>query len=83
MDAAMKKSLAAPIKQLTNYVYGTKNGRRGSVKNTPAVRRKSIARRQSVVRRKSAPCTSQKVPDSWLRVYQADLQRERYGDGNK
>uniref|UniRef100_A0A3B3ZA56 Uncharacterized protein n=1 Tax=Periophthalmus magnuspinnatus TaxID=409849 RepID=A0A3B3ZA56_9GOBI len=37
----------------------------------------SHSRRMSVGRRRSLPCTSQKVPDSWLRVYQDELKRER------
>uniref|UniRef100_A0A8C4DPQ7 Uncharacterized protein n=1 Tax=Dicentrarchus labrax TaxID=13489 RepID=A0A8C4DPQ7_DICLA len=31
----------------------------------------------SVSRRRSLPCNSQKVPDSWLRMYQDELKRER------
>uniref|UniRef100_A0A3P9KFG7 Uncharacterized protein n=1 Tax=Oryzias latipes TaxID=8090 RepID=A0A3P9KFG7_ORYLA len=31
----------------------------------------------SVGRRRSLPSSSQKVPDSWLRVYQEDLKKER------
>uniref|UniRef100_A0A3Q0RSZ0 Uncharacterized protein n=1 Tax=Amphilophus citrinellus TaxID=61819 RepID=A0A3Q0RSZ0_AMPCI len=30
-----------------------------------------------VSRRRSLPCNTQKVPDSWLRAYQAELKRER------
>uniref|UniRef100_A0A3Q3GZ08 Uncharacterized protein n=1 Tax=Labrus bergylta TaxID=56723 RepID=A0A3Q3GZ08_9LABR len=61
MDSLM--SLGAPLKQFTSCVSG---------KNTAAKRSQ-----KSVSRRRSLPCSSQKVPDSWLRMYQADLKRER------
>ncbi|XP_074542414.1 uncharacterized protein LOC141802697 [Halichoeres trimaculatus] len=71
MDSFM--SLGAPLKQFTSCVSG---------KNTPSkrsqsVRRSSFTRRKSVSRRRSLPCSSQKVPDSWLRIYQAELKKER------
>uniref|UniRef100_A0A3B5JX73 Uncharacterized protein n=1 Tax=Takifugu rubripes TaxID=31033 RepID=A0A3B5JX73_TAKRU len=55
-------SLGGPLKQFTSYL---------------AVRRSSFSRRRSISRRRSLPCSSQKVPDSWLRVYQDELKRER------
>ncbi|CAL8295120.1 unnamed protein product [Merluccius merluccius] len=80
------RSLGAPLRQFTSCVYSTNPGG----KKTPSVRRNSFARRQSIGarrmsipcmgfdRRKSLPCSaSQKVPDSWLRVYQAELKQER------
>ncbi|XP_078124557.1 uncharacterized protein LOC144529373 isoform X2 [Sander vitreus] len=46
-------------------------------RSSQSVRRSSFTRRKSVSRRRSLPCNSQKVPDSWLRIYQAELKRER------
>ncbi|XP_074469966.1 uncharacterized protein LOC141754638 [Sebastes fasciatus] len=68
-------SLGAPLKQFTSCMSGksTSNKRRPS----QSVRRSSFTRRKSVSRRRSLPCNPQKVPDSWLRMYQADLKRER------
>ncbi|CAL8396929.1 unnamed protein product [Gadus morhua 'NCC'] len=76
------KSLGAPF---ASCVYWANPG-----KKTPSVRRNSFTRRKSIGarrmslpgkgigRRKSLPCRpSQKVPESWLTVYQADLQKER------
>uniref|UniRef100_A0A4W6F9R6 Uncharacterized protein n=1 Tax=Lates calcarifer TaxID=8187 RepID=A0A4W6F9R6_LATCA len=54
-------SLGAPLKQFTSCVSGK------STSNN----------RGSISRRRSLPCSNQKVPDSWLRVYQAELKRER------
>ncbi|CAL8298180.1 unnamed protein product [Lota lota] len=77
------KSLGAPF---TSCVYWANPGS----KKTPSVRRNSFTRRKSIGarrmslpckgigRRKSLPCgTSQKVPDSWLWVYQTELKKER------
>uniref|UniRef100_A0A3P9Q1P8 Uncharacterized protein n=1 Tax=Poecilia reticulata TaxID=8081 RepID=A0A3P9Q1P8_POERE len=64
MDSFM--SLGAPLKQFTSCVSGTKNAKkRGRSKGSQSVRRRSL------------PCSSQKVPDSWLRVYQEELKKER------
>uniref|UniRef100_A0A3B5PQW8 Uncharacterized protein n=1 Tax=Xiphophorus maculatus TaxID=8083 RepID=A0A3B5PQW8_XIPMA len=64
MDSLM--SLGAPLKQFTSCVSGTKNTKkRGRSKGSQSVRRRSL------------PCSSQKVPDSWLRVYQEELKKER------
>ncbi|KAM6974133.1 uncharacterized protein LKV04_015790 [Tautogolabrus adspersus] len=71
MDSLM--SLGAPLKQFTSCV----SGKNASAKKSQSVRRNSFTRRKSVSRRRSLPCSSQKVPDSWLRMYQADLKRER------
>ncbi|KAM9383708.1 uncharacterized protein KZ484_005672 isoform 2-T3 [Pholidichthys leucotaenia] len=68
-------SLGGPLKRLTSFVSGTSN-KRGTTRSQ-SVRRSSFTRRRSVSRRRSLPCNSQKVPDSWLRVYQAELKRER------
>uniref|UniRef100_A0A667Z459 Uncharacterized protein n=1 Tax=Myripristis murdjan TaxID=586833 RepID=A0A667Z459_9TELE len=70
------KSLGAPLKHFTSCVSGKNTAKRGS-KRSQSVRRYSFGRRKSISRRRSLPCSSQKVPDSWLRVYQAELQRER------
>uniref|UniRef100_A0A3Q2D9L4 Uncharacterized protein n=1 Tax=Cyprinodon variegatus TaxID=28743 RepID=A0A3Q2D9L4_CYPVA len=75
MDSLM--SLGAPLKQFTSYVSGTKNTKKRGGKGSQSVRRLSITRRKSVSRRRSLPCNSQKVPDSWLRVYQEELKKER------
>lgn len=73
MDSIM--SLGAPLKQFTSCLSGKKpKPKRGE---TRAVRRSSFSRRRSISRRRSLPCSSQKVPDSWLRVYQEELKRER------
>ncbi|KAM9340515.1 uncharacterized protein ABDE67_016244 isoform 2-T2 [Symphorus nematophorus] len=76
MDSLM--SLGAPLKQFTSCVSGksTSANKRGE-KRSQSVRRNSFTRRKSVSRRRSLPCSSQKVPDSWLRLYQAELKRER------
>ncbi|XP_060915549.1 uncharacterized protein si:ch211-81a5.8 [Labrus mixtus] len=71
MDSLM--SLGAPLKQFTSCV----SGKNTAAKRSQSVRRNSFTRRKSVSRRRSLPCSSQKVPDSWLRMYQADLKRER------
>ncbi|KAM7384476.1 hypothetical protein PAMA_011699 [Pampus argenteus] len=70
MDSLM--SLGAPLKQFTSCVSG-----KNTSKKSQSVRRSSFTRRKSISRRRSLPCSSQKVPDSWLRVYQAELKRER------
>ncbi|XP_061598194.1 uncharacterized protein si:ch211-81a5.8 [Cololabis saira] len=76
MDSLM--SLGAPIKQFTSRMSGkSPSAKRGGKKGQPAGRRSSFTRRKSVGRRRSLPCQSQKVPDSWLRVYQEELKRER------
>ncbi|XP_077363119.1 uncharacterized protein LOC144007385 isoform X2 [Festucalex cinctus] len=71
MDSIL--SLGAPLKQFTSTC--------APGKSSPAtkVRRSSFTRRRSISRRRSLPsCGGQKVPDShWLRVYQAELKRER------
>ncbi|KAJ3609594.1 hypothetical protein NHX12_024114 [Muraenolepis orangiensis] len=84
------KSLGTPLRQFTSCVYRTIPGGKKvpSVRRNSFARRKSVgARRMSlpymgmgIGRRKSLPCassTSQKVPDSWLRVYQDDIKKER------
>ncbi|CAJ1083278.1 uncharacterized protein si:ch211-81a5.8 isoform X1 [Xyrichtys novacula] len=71
MDSLM--SLGAPLKQFTSCV----SGKNSPAKRSQSVRRNSFTRRKSVSRRRSLPCSSQKVPDSWLRIYQAELKRER------
>lgn len=71
------KSLGAPLKQFTSCVSGTNATAKRGAKKSQSVRRSSFTRRKSIGRRKSLPCGSQKVPDSWLRVYQAELQKER------
>ncbi|KAJ0003453.1 hypothetical protein NQD34_008551 [Periophthalmus magnuspinnatus] len=75
MDSLM--SLGSPLKQ---FMSGrASSAKRGGSKRSQSVRRTSFShsRRMSVGRRRSLPCTSQKVPDSWLRVYQDELKRER------
>ncbi|XP_037831545.1 uncharacterized protein si:ch211-81a5.8 [Kryptolebias marmoratus] len=71
MDSLL--SLGAPLKQFTSCMSATKT----STKRSQSGRRCSFTRRKSVGRRRSLPCNSQKVPDSWLRVYQDELKRER------
>uniref|UniRef100_A0A3B3WYL2 Uncharacterized protein n=1 Tax=Poecilia mexicana TaxID=48701 RepID=A0A3B3WYL2_9TELE len=66
MDSFM--SLGAPLKQFTSCMSGTKNAKK---------RGRSNGSQKSVSRRRSLPCSSQKVPDSWLRVYQEELKKER------
>lgn len=74
MDSIM--SLGSPLKQFTSYLSGKNpKGKRGNMRT---VRRSSFSRRKSISRRRSLPCSSQKVPDSWLRIYQEDLKRERW-----
>ncbi|TNN59959.1 hypothetical protein EYF80_029801 [Liparis tanakae] len=76
MDSLM--SLGAPLKQFTSCVSGKRTpAKRGGAKGGQSVRRMSFTRRKSVSRRRSLPCSTQKVPDSWLRLYQDDLKRER------
>lgn len=75
MDSLM--SLGAPLKQFTSCVSGKKPTKVGGSKGSQPVRRFSFTRRKSVGRRRSLPCSSQKVPDSWLRVYQEELKKER------
>ncbi|TKS88361.1 hypothetical protein D9C73_023209 [Collichthys lucidus] len=77
MDSLM--SLGSPLKQFTSCVSGkSKNAATKRVeKRSQSVRRSSFTRRKSISRRRSLPCSSQKVPDSWLRMYQAELKRER------
>ncbi|XP_072530766.1 uncharacterized protein [Salminus brasiliensis] len=64
MDAIVKKSLGAPVRQLSSCVSGVKDG---------------MSRKGKSARRKSAPCCySQTAHDSsWIRAYQAELHRER------
>ncbi|XP_042566593.1 uncharacterized protein si:ch211-81a5.8 [Clupea harengus] len=64
MDSVVKRSLGAPLRHLTSCVTQVKDSHRS--------RRRSLTGR-----RKSAPCLSQTTHDSWLRVYQSDLIRER------
>ncbi|XP_072303270.1 uncharacterized protein [Eucyclogobius newberryi] len=75
MDSLM--SLGSPLKQFMSG--GASSGKRGATARSQSVRRASFSRsrRMSVGRRRSLPCTKQKVPDSWLRVYQDELKRER------
>ncbi|MEQ2237864.1 hypothetical protein ILYODFUR_027504 [Ilyodon furcidens] len=75
MDSLM--SLGAPLKQFTSCVSGTKNTKKRGNKGSQSVRRFSFTRRKSVSRRRSLPCNGQKVPDSWLKVYQEELKKER------
>ncbi|CAB1441450.1 unnamed protein product [Pleuronectes platessa] len=75
MDSFM--SLGAPLKQFTSCVSGKSSLNKRGAKRSESVRRSSFTRRSSISRRRSLPCSSQKVPDSWLRVYQAELKRER------
>ncbi|XP_051949375.1 uncharacterized protein si:ch211-81a5.8 [Xyrauchen texanus] len=64
MNSVVKKSLDAPLRQLTGCVTGVKDG---------------FSRKSKTARRKSAPCCySQTAHDSsWIRAYQAELQKER------
>lgn len=76
MDSLM--SLGAPLKQFTSCVSGKSTSAKRGAKRSQSVRRSSFTRRKSISsRRRSLPCNSQKVPDSWLRAYQAELKRER------
>uniref|UniRef100_A0A8C6SQ02 Uncharacterized protein n=1 Tax=Neogobius melanostomus TaxID=47308 RepID=A0A8C6SQ02_9GOBI len=78
MDSLM--SLGSPLKQFTSCMTRRASPhKRGGSKRSESVRRTSLSRsrRVSVGRRRSVPCTSQKVPDSWLRVYQDELKKER------
>ncbi|XP_075995243.1 uncharacterized protein LOC142989572 [Genypterus blacodes] len=75
MDSLM--SLGAPLKQFTSCVRGTVASTKREAKRSQPVRRGSFSRRKSIGRRRSLPCSSQKVPDSWLRAYQEELKRER------
>ncbi|KAM6899982.1 uncharacterized protein FYW49_018096 [Xenentodon cancila] len=75
MDSLM--SLGAPLKQFTSCVSGKSASAKMGNTRSQSVRRCSFTRRKSVGRRRSLPCNSQKVPDSWLRVYQDELKRER------
>ncbi|XP_035476367.1 uncharacterized protein si:ch211-81a5.8 isoform X2 [Scophthalmus maximus] len=77
MDSLM--SLGSPLKQFTSCVSGKKSQQHNqrAAKGSQSVRRSSFTRRKSVSRRRSLPCSSQKVPDSWLRAYQDELKRER------
>lgn len=70
-------SLGAPLKHFTSCVSQKNTTAKRGDKRSQSVRRNSFTRRKSVSRRRSLPCSSQKVPDSWLRMYQADLKRER------
>ncbi|XP_073338873.1 uncharacterized protein [Pagrus major] len=76
MDSLM--SLGAPLKQFTSCVSGKSTAAKRVDKRSQSVRRNSFTRRKSVSsRRRSLPCNTQKVPDSWLRLYQDELKRER------
>lgn len=75
MDSIML--LGGPLKQFTSCLTGKNTCTKRGEKRSQSVRRNSFSRRKSVSRRRSLPCSSQKVPDSWLRVYQAELKRER------
>lgn len=70
-------SLGAPLKQFTSCMSGKSTSNKRGTKRSQSVRRSSFSRRKSVSRRRSLPCNSQKVPDSWLRAYQAELKKER------
>ncbi|XP_031722355.1 uncharacterized protein LOC116393831 isoform X2 [Anarrhichthys ocellatus] len=74
MDSLM--SLGAPLKQFTSCVSGKPTSTKRAAKGSQSVRRLSFTRRKSVSRRRSLPCSNQKVPDSWLKLYQDDLKRE-------
>ncbi|XP_053190341.1 uncharacterized protein si:ch211-81a5.8 [Scomber japonicus] len=65
------------LKQFTSCVSGKKTSAKRVPNRSQSVRRNSLARRRSISRRRSVPCNSQKVQDSWLRVYQAELKKER------
>ncbi|XP_033182161.1 uncharacterized protein si:ch211-81a5.8 [Anabas testudineus] len=75
MDSFM--SLGAPLKQFTSCMSGKNTSNKRGAKRSQSVRRSSFTRRKSVSRRRSLPCNNQKVPDSWLRIYQDELKRER------
>ncbi|KAK9526684.1 hypothetical protein VZT92_015369 [Zoarces viviparus] len=75
MDSLM--SLGAPLKQFTSCVSGKRTSAKRAAKGSQSVRRLSFTRRKSVSRRRSLPCSNQKVPDSWLKLYHDDLKRER------
>lgn len=77
MDSIM--SLGRPLKQFTSCMTGGNAGAKRGSKRSQSVRRSSFTRRRSISRRRSLPCGGQKVPDSWLRSYQAELKRERSG----
>lgn len=77
MDSIM--SLGRPLKQFTSCMTGGNAATKRGSKRSQSVRRSSFTRRRSISRRRSLPCGGQKVPDSWLRAYQAELKRERYG----
>lgn len=64
MSSVVKKSLGAPIRQMTNCLSGVQDG---------------FSRKNKTVRRKSAPCCyGQTAHDSsWIRAYQAELHKER------
>ncbi|XP_040928711.1 uncharacterized protein si:ch211-81a5.8 [Betta splendens] len=70
-------SLSDSFKQFTSCVSGKSTSNKRGAKRSQSVRRSSFSRRKSVGRRRSLPCNNQKVPDSWLRVYQDELKRER------
>lgn len=70
-------SLGGPLKHFTSCMSGKNTTTKRGEKRSQSVRRSSFTRRKSVSRRRSLPCSSQKVPDSWLRIYQAELKRER------
>ncbi|XP_061886027.1 uncharacterized protein si:ch211-81a5.8 [Entelurus aequoreus] len=72
MDSIL--SLGAPFKHLRSTCVLDKSS---PPKTGAKGRRSSFTRRTSISRRRSLPCSSQKVPDSWLRAYQAELKRER------
>ncbi|XP_004073837.1 uncharacterized protein LOC101162140 [Oryzias latipes] len=75
MDSFM--SLGSPLKQFTSCMSGKSASAKRGAGRSQSVRRSSFSRRKSVGRRRSLPSSSQKVPDSWLRVYQEDLKKER------
>ncbi|RVE67174.1 hypothetical protein OJAV_G00115020 [Oryzias javanicus] len=77
MDSFM--SLGSPLKQFTSCMSGKSASSKRGGKRSQSVRRSSFSRRKSVGigRRRSLPGSSQKVPDSWLRVYQEELKKER------
>ncbi|XP_056335076.1 complexin-3 [Danio aesculapii] len=64
MSAVVKKSLGAPLRQLTSCVTGDQD---------------ACSRKGKAVRRKSAPCCYGPTAhdSSWLRTYQAELHKER------
>lgn len=75
MDSIM--SLGRPLKQFASCMTGGNAQTKRGSKRSQSVRRSSFTRRKSISRRRSLPCGGQKVPDSWLRSYQAELKRER------